>query len=145
MVPRYALRKLTFFPHPVRTHAPHPQRATNGTMRGGARQRRRCGRDTAPRHQEQAAAPLSIRSGFADPTVWNIFATSIVSGARRDPKAKKQPRRIGRVRPRLSRQSLPGLGNRPGCWPSQPAQRGLTCWPLGEASPVGPFVIHFRN
>ena len=123
MVPRYALQVVI---SPTRAHT---QSATNAT---------RCG--CAPtasmraRHRPQASGasgraaqhPQRLRGPL--PTAWNIVATSIVSGARRDPKAKKRPRRIGRVRPRSSRQSLPRAG--------RSARVGCRANPRGEASPA---------
>jgi hypothetical protein len=88
MVPRYALRKLSFLPPPVPTHALHTQSATNGAQRRAstaamrARHRPQAlgASDRAAQHPQRLRGPL--------PTVWSRFATSIVSGARRNPKVQ---------------------------------------------------------
>ena len=88
MVPRYAQRKLSFPPHPC-PRTPDTQSATNATRGGGAptasmRARHRLqasgASGRAAQHPQRLRGPL--------PTTWKLFATSIVSGARRDPKAQ---------------------------------------------------------
>lgn len=127
MVPRYALRKLSLFPPPVRTHAPHTERderraaaRANGVDAGatpppGIRRKR-------PRRSAPAAAPRTAPNGvehFRDlHSIWSAEGSQ----------GKKRPRRIGRVRPRSSRQSLPRAG--------RSARVGCRANPRGEASPA---------
>ena len=116
-----------YFPHPC-ARTQHTQSVTNDARRHAPMASMRA------RHLPQASGasgraaqhPQRLRGPL--PTAWNLFATSIVSGARRDPKAQKRPRRVGRVRPRSSRQSLPRAG--------RSARVGCRANPRGEASPA---------
>lgn len=127
MVPRYALRKLSLFPPPVRTHAPHTERderraaaRANGVDAGatpppGIRRKR-------PRRSAPAAAPRTAPNGvehFRDlHSIWSA------EGSQGKKTTSTHRPRAATVEPPVAPS---GRAIGPGWLPSQPARRGLTC------------------